>query len=415
VAPLQIATNIYMTPLTEFMKNLVKLKLASLLILCSCTWGQLKNPNAVKKGHYKLYSAPELEIEKPESGFKRIAIISVNDIKGHFQSSMETINEKNTETEFQFNIGGVEAYAAYFRILKKKFKDELILINSGNSFDIKQSHRDDLFYLNYLNFEYNGIGTREFNLESNYSSTDYLQELIASSKSPFMLTNLFSLKKIRFPEWQNLEKTMIKTVNGIKIGFMHILDPDIVEKIPAKNINGYYLQKPLQVILKEGLELRRQGAQIVILSLISKQDCTGIEAQKMDLPELKTNFYPKKHNCYEEDLVAKLLKQVPSGLVDAVILGGHSSKVNNFIHDIPVIQMIEGGQYFSWMELYYNKKHNIVDQTKTVIHQPIKLCHSMMKDTQDCYLKEGMNNIVEIPAKFLDEFVEISKESLIRK
>jgi 2',3'-cyclic-nucleotide 2'-phosphodiesterase (5'-nucleotidase family) len=396
------------------MKSLLKLVAIS-LIVSGCSWKQVAHRNEVKKGHFELYSAPEKKVEKVPEGYKRLVLVATNDILGNFQPTIDSISEINSQYKYDFNIGGVEGIAAYMRVFKKKFPGEVILVDNGNAFGQKNDHKQDLFYLNYIGYDILTLGAMDFNLKTNYDYQTYLKTLVATSKTPFVFSNLFDLTNVGLAKWDNMPNRYIKEINGIQVGFIHILDPIHIDAIPPNHISGYYLQNPLEVIIKQSQELRREGAKVIILSMNSKLDCTSIPAHELKLPKYKTNFHPIKHQCYEEDSLYKVLKQVPRETIDAVIAGGFNTKINNFINGIPVIQAFQGGHYLSWMELFVNKKHHQVDVEKTLIHDPVKLCHSLLKETQDCYLNESLNNIVQVPGKFLGEIIEVERKTPTRR
>lgn len=94
-------------------------------------------------------------------------------------------------------------------------------------------------------------------------------------------------------------------------------------------------------------------------------------------------------------------------MVDIVFTNGVDSKVANLIEGYPVLQNFTGAEHLAWAKLVYDTKFKTVVKNKTQVMQPIHLCHSFFKKTEDCYTKEVLRNIEMVPARFLNEEVTI--------
>ncbi len=179
----------------------------------------------------------------------------------------------------------------------------------------------------------------------------------------------------------------------------------MAEKIPAKNINGLYIQNPTKSILKYGHILRRKGVHIIVLTFPKGLDCTSLLAKEKEISELKVNFNP--HNTeycdlYKNELV-DVLEQLPPHTIDVILTSGKKSKVANFIKGHPVLQNHGRGHYISWMKIYFDTKYNRIAPELTKIFQPVQLCHQFFNKEQDCFTGEKYNDRELIPASFLGE------------
>ena len=185
------------------------------------------------------------------------------------------------------------------------------------------------------------------------------------------------------------------------------MSPKLATTIPANKLNGLYFQNLPKTIIQTSKVLRQQGAQIIITLFHSPLDCTSALTKKLNIPAEKVNFVPSNSTVCEslENEVVKTLGQIPVNAVDAVITAGGKSKVANYIYGHPVMQNFGDGQYLSWMELHYDTKLNRVVKEKTMIHQPIHLCHNFVEASKDCYMKEEISTLEVEQASFMQTLV----------
>lgn len=380
----------------------------------SCTTSREMADNQQSSGHYRLYTFPD----KPAphnydpKRYKKITIVSSNDFDGNIEP--ETIPIKNRYNEARnIKVGGVSAMRAYLDILKTEYENNLLYVDSGSFLNKEQNHRETIFYYNYLGVDIASFGINEFQIKekSGRSFQDYFESLMKPAKFSIVNSNLFDLTKAKQIDWDGVEEYSIKTVNGLKVGFLGVLTTEQAEQIPDGKINGIYIQNPPKNIITKANLLRRKGAQIIVLLASKGLDCTSALAHEEKLTEEKVNFFPSESNhcnTYKNELY-KSIKQLPPKTIDLIITSGEKSKVANMIAGYPTIQNKGEGKYFSRVELFYDLKHNVIDTDKTVIHQPVQLCHQFLKEYQDCYTQEDISNQEVIPATFLGKEVKIKE------
>lgn len=384
---------------------------------CSTAKEVLKNQKI--KGHNRLYSFPD-KIIKPmhtEDRYRRLVFVSSNDFNGKNTHTSISIKNRFAEKR-QLSIGGIVGMKAYLNIFRSQFPDELIYIDAGSYLGKKKDHKLTGFYFDYLAPDVIALGKGELLLDTSQDVyMDYIEKITKEMKTPILTSNLFDLRKAENLNLTNVFESKIIEKNKIKIGFISVFEQKTSSLVPDKNINGLYIQDELKTILNKSKKLRQQGAQIVTLLYQGELDCTSILSHKLDLPPKKTNFEVKKsaHCNTFNNTLAKVLNQIPSGTVDLVFVSGNKLKVANFINNIPVLQNFGNGEYLSWLEFFYDTKHEAIEKKKTLIHQPVQLCHQFLKDSQDCYIDEKNFNIEVIEAKFLNQRVEIGKLPLMTK
>lgn len=392
------------------MKFIIPLILIFLLApFNSCSLGQQQaNFNQKETGHFRLYSYPRPLKNEKDGRYKKLVFASLNNFAGHFQSIKEEITNKRFVKQAKVYSGGLKALKAYLDILKLTYKKSILTLDAG-SFLPKYYPEEAIFYYNSLGIDIVNLGENEFDL-ANVFSAEKIQKILKKANFDIVMSNTLQLKGLKFPEWNNTSSGMIKIVNDIKVGVVGVLDPKIAVHIAKEKLAGLYFKNMAKTIIETSNDLKKKGAQVIVALIYSGIDCASAQAKNLKLPEDKVNFLPKAQEVCSitDNELYKVLTKIPKGLVDLVISGGQNpKKVANIINDIPVIQNKGNGQFISWVELFYDTKHKLIDQLRTRVHQPVKTCHSFIKETEDCYLEKDDEDKKLGPASFLGHELKI--------
>lgn len=380
----------------------------------ACTNMSKMADNQKTTGHYRLYTYPDKPIITPidEERYSRFAVIGTNDLAGNLYPSQLKVPNRFQENRV-LNIGGVTALKTYKNILKKHYKDKLLFVDTGSFLHEKNDHDYTQFLRNYLAYDVGALSLKEFQIipSTSLSFQHYLGRLTSQSKFPLISSNIFDLRQAQQKTWPGVQTRTMANVGDIKVGFVSIIAPKSSTKIPDRQINGLYFQNAAKKIIEESTNLRRKGAQVLILLANGEIDCTSMLSHQKKISEDKVNFYPfKSYHCDSKtNSFYNILKQIPPRTIDIIFSGGNRSKVANYILGHPVLQNKGEGKYLSWVEVVYDHKHKSLDQKQTKIYQPVHLCHQFFEDSQDCYTGEDHTGKDLIPATFLGEKVVIKK------
>lgn len=403
---------------------MLKTALLVFIFLLSCTHKQPPAPFVLQTtGLKEIYSHPrDLEqVQLPEN-IKRLVIIGTNDFHGNLQINLEKTKEAAGKNPLMIPVGGAPIIAGYFNILKKKYPNELVMLDGGDLY--QGTMISNLFkgepvvkFYNELNYTALTIGNHEFDYgpENLHRTTAIpgedrfgsLKKNMKSSKAPWVNSNIVNLKTGTMPEWPNLEQVLIKTINGVKVGILGAATTETVFKTLKDNVRGLYFENLAKTALVYSEKLRAKGAQVVILVTHAGTTCGFELAKQFNAPLELVNFNPEDPNiCDMNDELAKALNQLPEGTLDAVVAGHTHAKIANFINGIPVIESFYYGKYFGRMELYYDIKEKRVVKEKTKIYQPTKFCHKFFKQTLDCNpFDPTIQHEEQVEATFLGEVV----------
>lgn len=383
-----------------------------LLLVPTCTTNHKMADNQKSSGHFRLYSYPDaLKLSTwDKSRYKKIVIVSSNDFQGEIYPKITPIPNKFNETR-RLKTGGIAGMRAYLDIFQRQFSQNMLYIDAGSFLAQSKNHLQTVFLYKYLGVDVASIGLNELLIDPppNMTSRSYLNQLTQSAKFDLVNSNLFDLAEAEQMIFTGSQDTIIKEVNGLKVGFVSILTTKNSEKIPDSKINGIYIQNPTKNVLAKATSMRRKGAHIIVLMANEGIDCTSQLAHAKNIAATKVNFNPlESTHCdsYKNEFY-QILQKLPKGTIDLALTSGAESKVVNFIHGIPVVQNPGKGQYLSWVELFFDTKHNILVSNMTRLHQPVMLCHQFFEQNQDCYPEGNLSNLELIPAKFLGQKVEI--------
>ncbi len=383
---------------------------ALLLIIVGCS-AKRKDGNQTQNGHEELYSMPEALVEDKETkDLKRIVLVSTNDIHGHYGPLTLEVKDNESDKVHSLKLGGVDYLSGYLSILKENFP-HTVLVDSGDIFATSPRKMNAVSRF-YENFNYDALtfGLGDFNLRHPRSTppkSSLLQEFAKKVKTPVVLSNLYDLKTARGVEWKGVKPYVIKEVNGIKVGILGIVPDDIVSLTPLDNRVGLYVENMVQNTLRYARLVRSLGAELIVVLTHQGIHCGKEIAEAKKLPLKKVNFEPEKSDvCTMNGVMGQYIDRLPPKLVDVIVGGRHHEKMANIVKGMVIQSGFENGQSLSFSEFFFDGKGNLLPE-KTVVHQPVLICHDFFKETKDCYWEDpSVDHTKRVAARFLGQEVK---------
>lgn len=392
----------------------MKFLIISLLAL-GCSFG--KKNNEKSDGHHQLYSSPkEADIGSLATTERRLILISTNDLKGQLEAQQESAEDKHSPEKALVSVGGAEIMARYMEILRAKYPSQVVLVDAGNALSgtlVSRSSGAKALVEMFGRLKYDAIALSANDLAAGpsmkapLSPTGWMPHLFKTQNTPVLLSNLLDLKTTKPVEWGKTTPQLLKEINEVKVGFIGLLPDDLPAKLDASVLNGLYVEPAMQSFLKQSRSLRLKGAEVIVLVMHGGVKCGVERAQEKSLPLAKVNFDPRDPKvCDNDGALAKFVNELPPGSVDAVITGGGPGKVANFINGIPVMQAFGQGTSFARVDLVWDLEKKAVNAEKTLVHQPVRLCHRFFKETEDCFTEDSsIDHRQLIPARYLDKSI----------
>lgn len=335
----------------------------------------------------KVLSHPEWSNIEEDENIKRIVLTSTNFFTGSISPKTEDFQKAGI-----ISVGGSEILEKYINILRDRFEDQVLLVDSGEIINRnvqRKELKNILSHYKKLNFDAVQFSEKE------YAKLD--GRTIDKYKTNFINTNIINLKNQGPYSSKYISPQIIKKVNGVKVGIMAISTYKNKDVRNNKSLKGIYFEDPVFSILKSRKKLLRKGAKVFVLLIHTHDEC-------------------ENSNCSESlDVLEGIIKRLPPNSIDAIV-GSAPSMLNQKVKGIPVIQNRGEGKFLSRLELYYNTSSKKLDKQRTVIHEPTKLCSKFFEVTEDCHIEADdhssnkMNLIREsknkkVSAKFLGQSI----------
>lgn len=401
----------------DMLKSVLKYGALGALFLAmpfhSCSTHKDMGQNQVSEGHFRLYTYPERPSEyllkSRDERYQDIVFAAINDLEGKVAPSKYIVVDPAQNEKFNMEIGGISAYKAYIQILRDKFGDKAQVISSGSVFSPKTSVEETLFYLNYLGLDASGLSKSDFFLPFENNFLQVLDDKLKTANFPVLLSNAYNLSLADRFEFKKIQESLIVPTDKVNVGYISLIAPTMAQSFDSKKLNKVYFEGLAPKIINLSNSLRKKGAEVIALMISHGLDCTSQQSETQRIDRHKVNFMPsdeKVCDLFKNELV-QTLQKLPPNMVDIVFTNGIDSKVANVIAGHPVLQSFKGAEHMSWAKLVYDTKLRRVVKNRTQIMQPIQMCHTFFKETEDCYTKEVLRNIEIIPAQFLGEEVKI--------
>jgi 2',3'-cyclic-nucleotide 2'-phosphodiesterase / 3'-nucleotidase / 5'-nucleotidase len=187
---------------------------------------------------------------------KRLRVIATNDFHGRLEASTPSWAGGRA-------IGGAATLAAYFRAEAEGFGGATVILDGG---DVMQGTplsnltrgRSTVDYYNHVGYAGAALGNHEFDW-----GTAVLRERIEQAAFPWLAANIHVAGSDTTPSW--VRSTAILEVAGVRIGLLGLITEETSWKTHAANIDGLEFVDGAATIDRWVPELRRAGADFVIV------------------------------------------------------------------------------------------------------------------------------------------------------
>ena len=339
-------------------------------------------------------------INPKDKSYVYIAILSTNDLHGHF------FPEDIEFSENAYTRGGMDYLEKYIDIIRNEFKSRFIYLDAGDLFKgglESQLTDGDIMTesLNLMQCKATTFGLHEFDY-----SREFLENKIKQASFPYLSTNIYdNVKKTKKAFGDNHLTSKIYTIN--------ISDSEYVQNIPeeeknddqniikigivglAKNLDknditgtGFddidFLSYKNE-LTEEATKLREEGCHAVLLLANIGLDC-GDNTMKLNM--YKSNS--KQDLCDTDSELYQLLLSIDSSIIDGIITGQSHKEVHHWINDKPIISSVDKGLYANilYLQFKWDKTKEIykVNPKQSTIEGPIPICEKIFNKTNNCEL-----------------------------
>lgn len=365
-----------------------------------------------------------------------VQFLSVNDLHGYIEGS-------NEKAENGKAIGGMDSLAYHFQedqasfATKNKLKSTTsnsVLVQVGDivggSPAISGLLQDEptMNIMNTIGFNVGTLGNHEFDegieeftrilngevptyKTNNYGNVfNYSQ---SKSKTSIVIANVYNKKTNK--RIAGYKPYTIKKVNGIKIGYIGVVTPEIKYVVAEEHMKNIKITEPDKEIAKYTKELRKQGVKAIVLLAHSGANMNAKANQSID---------QQKSNVVEGDIV-NTLKKVntldPKNSIDIVFAAHTHQFANGVYKKIRIVQALSYSNAYGMVtgtlssktkdfistpsaEVKYNytvkeatiMKNKVAKKVNTQIKEANSLIANTVNSTIATMDKERLNSVPEV-------------------
>ena len=370
----------------------------SLLVLNSCSFSNKPR---------EIFSSPYWKKYSPQPYLKKVVFVGNHNFNGAMDSiTTKIMPEQQGGKIVSFSSGGIDALRAYTTILRKRYPNELFLLDTGDFLGMsitQNAFEKILHHYNTLKFDVMTLGEQEIGY---FSPLNRPNKVLRHFEFPFINTNIINLRSGRVIDENGLMPYKIVEKNDVKVGFIVLTSLKAIPDLMRDQLSAIYFEDPILSILKTSKILQRKGVDLTILVAHIPGNCQ-IPKNSVALSMDKSFFHQLE--CPKEDPLAKFIHRLPPNTIDA-LFSGHSKGDSGFVGSLPVIQSSGHGQFLSRLEILFDTKNKKIVTEQSFIHPATQLCHQFFLNTMDCHLSNKIERPINLlPAKFLDFEVKIPK------
>jgi 5'-nucleotidase len=166
-----------------------------------------------------------------------------------------------------------------------------------------------------------------------------LKARIAEARFPFLVTNIADAATGQPIAWPNTAPGKLVDVAGIEVGIVGATTEDTPTTTMPANFAGLRMLPVAASIEREAAELRRRGAQVIVVIAHVGGACKDVEN------------HDDTSSCDRNDELFRVIRALPHDMVD-VFVGGHThARVAHRIEGVAAIESLSSGRAFGRVDL----------------------------------------------------------------
>lgn len=176
---------------------------------------------------------------------------------------------------------------------------------------------------------------------------------------PFLMANVLEVATGKRPTWDNLLGSFLVEKGPIVVGVIGVTTEATPFTTMPANFVGLAMVKPALAVTAEAADLRKRGAQVVVVAAHVGSKCADLH----DPSDLTS--------CDREEELFKMVELLPAGAVDVIVAGHTHAAMAHRLGEVAVIESYSSGRAFGRVDLRISAGGVV---TGKVIHPPRDLC-----------------------------------------
>jgi 5'-nucleotidase len=308
-----------------------------------------------------------------------VVVVGTTDVHGWFNGHVETPPGGGEGVLW----GGLPSLASYIEVLREEHRGRVLLVDSGDMF--QGTLESNMFEgeavirgYNALGYTAAAVGNHEFDFGpvgpdaiARNPGDDPLGALKRNADLamfPLLSANMTEKATGKTPAWAK-RYTMVR-VGGARVGIIGLSTPDTPNVTMAVNVASLNFTDPVAATLQAARELRRQGADAIVVIAHIGGRCT-----KMEEPHALDS-------CDRNAEAMTYLERLPVGTIDAFFAGHTHANMGHYVNGVPTLQGLPMSREFSTLDLWIDTEQNRV--AKSEIRPHTMICSFVYEGTQHC-------------------------------
>lgn len=183
-----------------------------------------------------------------------------------------------------------------------------------------------------------------------------LKARLGEARFPVLSANLRD-EHDALPRWSNLAESALINVAGVRVGVIGLITADAKDVIKRPLFRQLHVAPLADVAVQEALDLRRRGAEVVIIVAHAGGACRD-NTRPLDLS-----------SCEMDSEIFRVARAFPPSGVDAIIGGHRNATVAHVVNGIPIVHATSNLVAFSRVDIVYDPgKKTVVDRRVALPH-----------------------------------------------
>jgi 5'-nucleotidase len=346
-------------------------------------------PAAVSAAPAAVSAAPMTASAAPPV---HVVIVGTTDVHGWFAGHADAKNAAN-------RWGGLAILSSYVDALRAANDGRVVLVDSGDLF--QGTLESNIFEgepvvkgYNALGYNAAAVGNHEFDYgpvgpdavatKPGDDPLGALKRNASMMNFPLLSANMREKATGATPAWAH--RSTIVDVGGVKIGILGLSTPSTPEVTMPANVVSLSFNEPAMAAVDEAADLRRRGADMVIVIAHMGGRCTDVN----DVHDVAS--------CETQQEAMAFLHAIPKGTIDAYFAGHTHSQMREYIEGVPTLQALAYSREFSTLDAWIDPVRHRVDHTEM---RPLTmLCTAVFAGTETCDSKQAKGATELVPRLF---------------
>ncbi len=338
---------------------------------------------------------PELTQTEAQRNLEMIVVMGMNDVHGALAPQTVKTKEKPGVEPVEYQRGGASIIASHVRKLREDFKDRLLVLDAGDLFQgTLESNPGEgaamVKFYNSIGVSAATLGNHEFDFgpigpdQEAPAGADLLGALkarMAEARYPYIVANIIDRKTGKPAQMPNLYSRRIVQAGTIRVGLTGVITEETPVVTRPEYVKHLKFTDPSEAVMREVKELRKEGAQVIILLAHMGTLC------HTDPARAAWSFRKEADStgrCEESEELPRLLQKLPAGTLDVVVSGHTHQMLHHWIHGVPVIQAGSRAGAFNLVYLPYDTTRHELARDRIRIEGPVPVCPKVFENQKDC-------------------------------